>query len=204
MDRIAGMEAFVAVVEAGGFQAAARQLGISRALVSKRLSALESTLGVQLLHRTTRRLSVTGPGSAFYESCQTDPGRIPRSGRRADANLQLQPRGTLQDQRADVVRPAAARPGADRLPAPPPRHRHPPDPDRPVRRRRRRGLRSGAADRRPERLLADRPPSLPGSTRAVGRPGLSGPRRHSDPRRGARRPTGCSTMAGSPPARAGT
>ncbi len=70
MDRIAGMEAFVAVVEAGGFQAAARQLGISRALVSKRLSALEHTLGVQLLHRTTRRLSVTGPGSAFYESCQ--------------------------------------------------------------------------------------------------------------------------------------
>jgi Bacterial regulatory helix-turn-helix protein, lysR family len=37
MDRIAGMEAFVAVVEAGGFQTAARQLGISRALVSKRL-----------------------------------------------------------------------------------------------------------------------------------------------------------------------
>ena len=45
MDRIAGMEAFVAVVEAGGFQGAARQLGVSRALISKRLSALERTLG---------------------------------------------------------------------------------------------------------------------------------------------------------------
>jgi DNA-binding transcriptional LysR family regulator len=95
MDRIAGMEAFVAVVEAGGFLGAARQLGISRALVSKRLSALERTLGVQLLHRTTRRLSVTGAGSAFYESCQRFLGEY----RHATGELmqsQVQPRGTLR------------------------------------------------------------------------------------------------------------
>ena len=95
MDRIAGMEAFVAVVEAGGFQAAARQLGISRALVSKRLSALERTLGIQLLHRTTRRLSVTGPGSAFYESCQRILGEF-RHATGELTQLQLQPRGTLK------------------------------------------------------------------------------------------------------------
>ena len=95
MDRIAGMEAFVAVVEAGGFQAAARQLGISRALVSKRLSALERILGVQLLHRTTRRLSVTGPGSAFYESCQRILGEF-RHATGELTQLQLQPRGTLK------------------------------------------------------------------------------------------------------------
>ncbi len=91
MDRIAGMEAFVAVVEAGGFQAAARQLGISRALVSKRLSALERILGVQLLHRTTRRLSVTGPGSAFYESCQRILGEYPPRDRRADRSCSCSP-----------------------------------------------------------------------------------------------------------------
>ncbi len=95
MDRIAGMEAYVAVVEAGGFQAAARQLGISRALVSKRLAALELAIGVQLLHRTTRRLSVTGPGTDFYESCR----RILREFHQTTAEMaqsQQQPRGTLK------------------------------------------------------------------------------------------------------------
>ena len=95
MDRIAGMEAYVAVVEAGGFQAAARQLGISRALVSKRLAALELAIGVQLLHRTTRRLSVTGPGTEFYESCR----RILREFHQTTAEMaqsQQQPRGTLK------------------------------------------------------------------------------------------------------------
>lgn len=67
MDRLAGIEAFVAIVEAGGFQAAAKQLGLSRALVSKRIAALERSLGTQLLHRTTRRLAVTAAGAEFYE-----------------------------------------------------------------------------------------------------------------------------------------
>ena len=202
MDRIAGMEAFVAVVEAGGFQAAARQLGVSRALVSKRLSALENTLGVQLLHRTTRRLSVTGPGSAFYESCQRILSEYPRCGRRADAAAAAAPRHA-QDQRADVVRSAAARAGADRVPAPAPRHRRPADPDRPVRRHHRGGLRSGHADRRLARLLADRPPPLRGATRAVCRSGLSGPARASRPVPRSSPDTACYIMAGSPPARAG-
>ena len=203
MDRIAGMEAFVAVVEAGGFQAAARQLGISRALVSKRLSALERILGVQLLHRTTRRLSVTGPGSAFYESCQRYPGRIPPCDRRADPVAAAAARHA-QGQRADVVRPAASGAGADRISAPASRHRHPADLDRPVRRRSRRRLRSGAADRRPARLLADRPSPLPGSAPALCRSGLSGPGGHADAPRGARWRIASCTMAGSPPAPAGT
>ena len=45
MDRLAGMEAFVAVVETGGFSAAARNLGVSRAVVGKRVAALEKELG---------------------------------------------------------------------------------------------------------------------------------------------------------------
>mgnify|MGYP001282498067 CR=1 FL=1 len=95
MDRLAGMEAFVAIVDAGGFQAAARQLGVSRALLSKRLAALERSLGVQLLRRTTRRLSVTGPGAEFHERCR----RILAEFREAAAELarqQDEPRGTLR------------------------------------------------------------------------------------------------------------
>lgn len=95
MDRLAGMEAFVAVVEAGGFQAAAQRLGVSRALVSKRVAQLERSLGVQLLHRTTRRLAVTGPGTAFLDSCR----RILREFRHASgelAELQQQAQGTLR------------------------------------------------------------------------------------------------------------
>jgi DNA-binding transcriptional LysR family regulator len=70
MDRIAGMEAFVALVEMGSFHNAAKQLGLSRALVSKRVAALERDLGAQLVHRTTRRLAITGPGAAFLERCR--------------------------------------------------------------------------------------------------------------------------------------
>ena len=95
MDRIAGMEAFVAVVEAGGFQSAARQLGLSRALVSKRLATLERSLGVQLLQPHHPPLSVTGPGTDFYESCR----RILAEFRTATSELTLlqqQPRGTLK------------------------------------------------------------------------------------------------------------
>lgn len=95
MDRLAGMEAFVAVVDAGGFQAAAHRLGISRALVGKRVALLERQLGVQLLNRTTRHVAVTGPGMEFYESCR----RILQEFQRVSgelANLQQQAQGTLR------------------------------------------------------------------------------------------------------------
>jgi DNA-binding transcriptional LysR family regulator len=95
MDRIAGMEAFTAVVETGGFQSAARQLGVSRALVSKRVAGLERAMGVQLLRRTTRKLSVTGPGEEFFERCR----RILAEFREASGELALlqhEPRGALK------------------------------------------------------------------------------------------------------------
>ncbi len=68
MDRLAGMEAFVAVADTGSFSAAGRQLGLTRAVVGKRLAALELALGVQLLNRTTRQVSLTGQGMDFLES----------------------------------------------------------------------------------------------------------------------------------------
>jgi len=67
MDRIDDLQAFVAVVEAGSFTAAAERLGIAKSAISRRVSALEQRLGAQLLRRTTRRLSLTDSGSGFYE-----------------------------------------------------------------------------------------------------------------------------------------
>jgi DNA-binding transcriptional LysR family regulator len=70
LDRLDGMQAFVAVAEAGSFSGAAARLGIARALVSKRIAGLEHILGVRLLNRTTRRVSLTGPGQDFLGRSQ--------------------------------------------------------------------------------------------------------------------------------------
>lgn len=70
MDKFLEMRTFVAVVEAGNFVSAAEGLGTSKAAVSRHLSNLEARLGVRLLHRTTRRLSLTGEGEVFYTRCK--------------------------------------------------------------------------------------------------------------------------------------
>ncbi len=67
MRRFEELQALVAVVETGSFTAAADRLGIAKSVVSRRVSALEERLGVQLLRRTTRRLSLTDTGQSFYE-----------------------------------------------------------------------------------------------------------------------------------------
>lgn len=67
MDRLAEMEAFVHVVDHGGFTEAARRLGLSKSAVSKHVSALEDQLAVRLLNRTTRRVSPTEVGLAYYD-----------------------------------------------------------------------------------------------------------------------------------------
>ena len=67
MDRFEDLQAFVAVVEAGSFTAAAARLDSAKSAVSRRVSALEERLGVQLLRRTTRTLNLTDTGRSFYE-----------------------------------------------------------------------------------------------------------------------------------------
>ncbi len=62
--------AFTRVVETRSFTAAARQFGMSKATVSKQVSMLEARIGVRLLNRTTRTLSLTSAGSSFYEHCR--------------------------------------------------------------------------------------------------------------------------------------
>lgn len=66
MDRLDTLQSFIAVVETGSFSEAAERLDVGKSVVSRRVSALENRLGVQLLQRTTRRLSLTEAGREFY------------------------------------------------------------------------------------------------------------------------------------------
>ena len=67
MDRLASMEALVRVVETGSFSAAARQLRVGQPAISKAIVQLEKRIGVRLLVRSTRRLTLTEAGQGFYE-----------------------------------------------------------------------------------------------------------------------------------------
>jgi DNA-binding transcriptional LysR family regulator len=67
MDTLTGMAVFARVAEAQSFTAAAARLGMSKSAVSKAIAGLEDRLGARLLNRTTRRLSLTEVGRAFYE-----------------------------------------------------------------------------------------------------------------------------------------
>lgn len=69
MDKIGCLRAFVNVVEAESFSEAARRLGVSKAQISKQVGQLEAELGVRLLHRTTRRVSASSDGRAYFERC---------------------------------------------------------------------------------------------------------------------------------------
>lgn len=70
LGHLEGIEEFVAVVDAGSFSSAARKLGVSKAHVSQQVSRLEDRLGTRLLHRTTRRLSLTETGAPFAQRCR--------------------------------------------------------------------------------------------------------------------------------------
>jgi DNA-binding transcriptional LysR family regulator len=70
MDRFRTMQTFVRVARGGSFTTAASQLGLSRALVSRHISDLEARLGVRLLNRSTRTLSLTEEGLAYVEFCE--------------------------------------------------------------------------------------------------------------------------------------
>lgn len=69
LDRVTAMRVFVRAVSAGSLSAAGRHLGISPAMATKYVDALEAHLGVKLLHRTTRRLSLSEAGNDYLEAC---------------------------------------------------------------------------------------------------------------------------------------
>jgi DNA-binding transcriptional LysR family regulator len=69
MDKFESIRAFTKVVEASGFAAAAREMGLSRSVVNRSVINLEKELGTQLLHRSTRQVTPTETGIAFYNRC---------------------------------------------------------------------------------------------------------------------------------------
>ena len=69
MDRLTSLTAFVRVVDTGGFSAAGRKLNMSTTMVSNHVQSLEDRLGARLLNRTTRKVSVTEIGQAYYDRC---------------------------------------------------------------------------------------------------------------------------------------
>lgn len=69
-DRFDGIREFVAAIDHGSFTAAAETLGVTGSAVGKSISRLEARLGTQLLHRTTRRIDLTGAGETFLQTCR--------------------------------------------------------------------------------------------------------------------------------------
>ncbi len=95
MDRLTSIQVFIQVAANGSFAAAARQLGLSRSVVSKHVQALERHLGARLLNRTTRRLSLTSAGAAYYERARDIMAELEEA-EAAVTSLQAQPRGRLR------------------------------------------------------------------------------------------------------------
>ncbi|MDO6687084.1 MULTISPECIES: LysR family transcriptional regulator [unclassified Agarivorans] len=95
MDGFSAIPVFVAVVESGGFSPAARSLGISKSAVSKRVNQLEQHLGVKLLHRTTRKLSLTEAGKHYFEHA-AKAHNAAKDAEDAVAQLQGEPQGLLR------------------------------------------------------------------------------------------------------------
>jgi len=95
MDRFKTIDSFVRVASMGSFSAAAKQLGMSRALVSLHVTDLEKRLGVRLLNRTTRALTLTEPGTRYLDFCQRLLGEMSEQ-EASLAQLQKEPRGSLK------------------------------------------------------------------------------------------------------------
>ena len=95
MDKFQGMQLFTRVVDAGSFTGAAEGLGISRALASKLIQTLEDSLGVRLLNRTTRRVSLTDAGRNYYQRVSEILAQLAEAEAEA-AELQVEPRGKMR------------------------------------------------------------------------------------------------------------
>jgi DNA-binding transcriptional LysR family regulator len=95
MDKFESIKAFTQVVEAGGFAAAARQMGVSRSAVNKLVINLENELKTKLLQRTTRTVTPTDAGRAFYERCTAILADLAEA-ELALTKLQQEPKGKLR------------------------------------------------------------------------------------------------------------
>jgi DNA-binding transcriptional LysR family regulator len=95
MENLNDLLIFIKVVESGGFSAAASVLQMSTALVSRRLRSLEQEMGVQLLNRSTRHISLTEAGESFYKDCAQALALLDTA-RQSAVGHSIKPLGTLK------------------------------------------------------------------------------------------------------------
>lgn len=95
MDKLLALRMFVGAVEAAGFSAAARQLGVATSSVTRTIDNLEAELGAALLNRSTRRVSVTEAGNAYYQHARDILAAVERADA-AVADRGSEPSGQLR------------------------------------------------------------------------------------------------------------
>lgn len=95
MDRLKCMDIFVQVADIGNFSKVARETGLSTSVVSKYVATLEEQLGVRLLNRTTRSLSLTEIGTDYLGRCRQILDHV-KDADQVATNQQIEPRGTLR------------------------------------------------------------------------------------------------------------
>jgi DNA-binding transcriptional LysR family regulator len=95
LDRVTGMQVFARVAQLGTLSAAARALGISQTMATKHIAAIEERLGVKLLYRTTRRLTLTEAGRRYLEAAERIVAEVVDAEASAAAD-RVDPRGTLR------------------------------------------------------------------------------------------------------------
>lgn len=94
-EQLKSMVVFAQVVEQGNLSAAAKHIGVSRAVVSYHIKKLESQLGVKLLNRTTRSIALTEAGSEYYQSCRIIAEQAATANQQIE-NLKNEPEGLLK------------------------------------------------------------------------------------------------------------
>ncbi len=102
MDKLTSMNVFVRVAKLGGFAKAARDLGLSRAMVTKHVMQLEGKLSTRLFNRTTRSLGLTEVGESYLERCQQVLQDVEEM-EAAITHLQSEPKGTLKISSPPVI-----------------------------------------------------------------------------------------------------
>jgi DNA-binding transcriptional LysR family regulator len=95
MDRLAALEAFVRVAETQSFSEAARRLRVGKSVISREVAALEAELGVRLINRTTRSLSLTDAGRSYFERAQRVLADLEEANRAVSEHRES-PRGRLR------------------------------------------------------------------------------------------------------------
>ena len=178
LNNFSDIVAFVRVVEAHSFVAAAQTLGMSPSAISKAVSRLEERLGARLLNRTTRSLSLTDLGTSFYDRCREALSQLDQAESEVSESRGV-PRGRLRVDVPVSLGRLLIVPALPRFIAAAPRTDRADEHERPGRRPGAGRHRHGAARRRPERFEPDRAPRRQLSRRDLRLAGIHRARRRA-------------------------